>query len=48
MLIGVGAWLMYEAWKNPTPTPLANAKAAVSSATGPSTSASSAPTTAVA
>lgn len=32
LLIGVGAWLMFEAWKNASPTPLVNAKASLTAA----------------
>jgi hypothetical protein len=35
--IGVGAFLMYEAWKNPTPTPIVKAKATLTGATTGST-----------
>jgi len=29
VLVGVGGYLLYEAWKSPTPTPLTKALAAV-------------------
>ena len=32
--IGVGAFLMYEAWRNPSPTPVAKAKALLASVSG--------------
>jgi hypothetical protein len=35
-MIGVGAWLMYEAWKSPTPTPLVKAKATLATDSGTS------------
>lgn len=42
LLIGVGLWLAYEAYKNPTPTPITSALAGLrgtSTTTGPLTAA---------
>lgn len=40
VLIGVGAYLMYDAVKSTTPAPVTNAKAALTKVSGSSTTAS--------
>ncbi len=37
LMIGVGAWLLYEAVKSKDPTPIANAKGALGSVSGSKT-----------
>jgi hypothetical protein len=34
VMIGVGAWLMFEAWRNKAPTPLVKAKTTLGLAAG--------------
>ena len=43
LLIGVGLWLAYEAYKNPSPTPITSALAGLKgTSTGPITAAAAA------
>jgi len=37
LLIGTGAWLMFEAWRNTNPTPITNAQRVLTSATSSTT-----------
>ena len=44
LLIGIGSYLMYDAVKNSTPTPITNAKASLAAVSGSSSASSSSET----